>query len=91
MYHKNHLAILGSCSVQFQRWVDIRIKSSAYKRWDSGRSSIFTGSPSHRIYFSCGIVNKTFSNIYFNNKQTITNDSVRKDDVVDFKLRNCLP
>ena len=30
-------------------------------------------------------VNKTVTNIYFNNKQAITNDSVRKDDVVAFK------
>ena len=27
------------------------------------------------------------TNIYFNNKQAITNDSVRKDDVVAFKSR----
>ena len=32
-------------------------------------------------------VNKTVTNIYFNNKQAITNDSVRKDDLVAFKSR----
>ena len=32
-------------------------------------------------------VNKTVTNVYFNNKQAITNDNVRKDDVVAFKSR----
>lgn len=33
------------------------------------------------------LINKTITNIYFNNKQTILNDTVRKDDICSFKER----
>ena len=34
------------------------------------------------FHWGMAAFNKTVTNIYFNNKQAITNDSVRKDDVV---------
>ena len=39
------------------------------------------------FHWGMAAVNKTVTDIYFNNKQAITNDSVRKDDVVAFKSR----